>query len=84
MTVSRLSMYAFRSLTRRTTTGDVYVLTLLDSLLPTITHPPAEYDTAVRRTLDHPCTQQDIADFVTEFLYSDVSVPHSLVRDSHA
>jgi RNA-dependent RNA polymerase len=52
--------------------GDVFVITALEALLPTRIEEPAEYDPAKRKTLTHPSTQQDVADFVTEYLYSDV------------
>lgn len=46
----------------------------MKDLLPTIQYPPAEYDTAERRTVAHESTREDVAEFIMEYLYSDVSV----------
>lgn len=46
----------------------------MKELLSTIQYPPAEYDTAERRTVAHESTRQDVAEFIMEYLYSDVSV----------
>ncbi|KAI0704900.1 RdRP-domain-containing protein [Cytidiella melzeri] len=51
--------------------GDEYRVTMLKSLLPTRTYPPASYDPAKRKLLDRPSTMQDVADFVTEYITSD-------------
>ena len=56
--------------------GDVYNLIPLNDLpefRPTIRHPPANYDSAPRKEVDHPSTMADVADFVMEYISSDVS-----------
>ena len=45
----------------------------MDELLPTKQYPPAEYDVAKRRTVPHDSTREDVAEFIMEYLYSDVS-----------
>ena len=54
-------------------TGDEYRVTMLKSLMPQRTFPPANYDPASRRLLSYPSTMDDVADFVTEYITSDVS-----------
>ncbi|EKM55558.1 uncharacterized protein PHACADRAFT_173705 [Phanerochaete carnosa HHB-10118-sp] len=51
--------------------GDVYVCTTKEELLPKQTRAPASYDAAARKEVPHQSTQQDMADFVTEFICSD-------------
>ncbi|KAI0341621.1 RdRP-domain-containing protein [Trametopsis cervina] len=51
--------------------GDVFVCCTLEKMLPTVTYDPAEYAPGEKRILDRPSTRQDIANFVTEYLYSD-------------
>ncbi|KAF9056326.1 RNA-directed RNA polymerase 2 [Panaeolus papilionaceus] len=56
--------------------GDVYNLISLKDL-PEFTptrqnEPPAEYKPAPKKTLDRPSTMDDVADFVMEFIHSDV------------
>ncbi|KAI0094703.1 RNA dependent RNA polymerase-domain-containing protein [Irpex rosettiformis] len=51
--------------------GDEYRVTMLESLLPTRTYPPANYNPAKRKVLDRRSTMEDVADFVTEYLTSD-------------
>lgn len=53
-------------------TGDEYVCTDIAALLPRIVYEPADYDSGKRKTLDHPSTRLDVADFVTESFHSDV------------
>ena len=38
------------------------------------THPAAAYDDAPKKILDRRCTMDDVADFVTDYINSDVSV----------
>ncbi|KIP09625.1 hypothetical protein PHLGIDRAFT_503395 [Phlebiopsis gigantea 11061_1 CR5-6] len=51
--------------------GDVFVCTTLEGLLPTVTYLPADYDTAEKKVLPRPSVRADVADFITEYLYSD-------------
>lgn len=56
--------------------GDVYNLIPLNDLpefRPTACYPPAKYDPAPRKEVDHPSTMKDVADFVMEYIISDVS-----------
>lgn len=56
--------------------GDVYNLIPLNDLpgfWPTKSHPPAQYDPAPKKELDYPSTMVDVADFVMEYINSDVS-----------
>lgn len=50
---------------------------MLPELKPRTTHPPAQYKPAEKKLLDRPCTMDDVADFVTEYIYSDVSLLRS-------
>lgn len=54
--------------------GDEYVVTERHDLRPTRTCDPANYEPAKRRLLDHESTMNDVADFVAEYISSDVSV----------
>ncbi|KAK7694555.1 hypothetical protein QCA50_001741 [Cerrena zonata] len=51
--------------------GDVYCVTGLPDLMPTKMYTPAAYTPAERSLLDRNSTMDDVADFVTEYLYSD-------------
>ncbi|KAK7694554.1 hypothetical protein QCA50_001740 [Cerrena zonata] len=51
--------------------GDVYCATMLPELRPRTTYEPARYTPALKKLLDRPSTMHDVADFVTEYLYSD-------------
>ena len=55
------------------TQGDEYCVTMLPSLVPKQTVEPASYTPAQRMTIDRPSTMQDVADFVTNYITSDVS-----------
>jgi len=44
------------------------------------THPAAAYADAPKRLLNRKCTMDDVADFVTEYINSDVSVFFVVVR----
>lgn len=45
----------------------------MKALLPTVTYQPADYHTAEKKMLSYPSAREDVADFITEYLYSDVS-----------
>jgi len=56
--------------------GDEYNLIPLNDLprfKPTRQEPPAKYDKAPRKTLDRHSTMDDVANFVIEYINSDVS-----------
>jgi len=56
--------------------GDVYNLIPLDELPefePLRLSPPADYDPAPKKLLDRPSTMVDVAEFVMEYINSDVS-----------
>ncbi|KAK0465407.1 RNA-directed RNA polymerase 2 [Desarmillaria tabescens] len=55
--------------------GDLYNLIPLDSMpkfRPTKSHHPAQYDPAPKHLLDRPSTMADVAEFVMEYINSDV------------
>lgn len=57
--------------------GDVYNLIPLDDLpnfWPKMLHDPATYDPAPRKTLETESTIDDIAEFVMDYIISDVSI----------
>ncbi|EKM60969.1 uncharacterized protein PHACADRAFT_168316 [Phanerochaete carnosa HHB-10118-sp] len=54
--------------------GDEYRVTMLDPLLPPRTYLPASYTPAEKKLLDRPSTMKDVADFVMEYINSDVRV----------
>lgn len=47
---------------------------MLRELMPKKTYEPAAYTPAEWHTLNRPSTMADVADFVTEYIYSDVSI----------
>jgi hypothetical protein len=49
---------------------------MLQDLHPQHCHPPAMYEPAKRKQLDRPSTVDDLADFVVEYINSDVRVAH--------
>ncbi|KAH8102595.1 RNA dependent RNA polymerase-domain-containing protein [Cristinia sonorae] len=51
--------------------GDLFGCTTVASMLPPRTYEPAPYTAAGRKELDRPSTMQDVAEFVTEYIYSD-------------
>ena len=56
--------------------GDVYNVKTRPSLMPAVTYPPAAYEPAQRKELhDHESTMDDVADFVADFISSNVSTP---------
>lgn len=57
--------------------GDVYNLIPLNDLpefFPAQTYEPALYNPAPKKVLDRPSTMDDVADFVVDYINSDVSV----------
>lgn len=50
------------------------MVTALDGLIPTEIYEPAEYASAERKTVPHISTRADIAEFIIEYFYSDVSL----------
>lgn len=56
--------------------GDVYNLIPLDDFPefePSRLSPPASYDPAPKKYLDRPSTMADVAEFVMEYINSDVN-----------
>ncbi|KAI0079598.1 RdRP-domain-containing protein [Panus rudis PR-1116 ss-1] len=51
--------------------GDVYCVTMSPSLMPRRVCTPAAYTPAPRKLLNRESTMADVADFVTEYIYSD-------------
>ena len=49
------------------------MVTTFEDLHPTLPCPPAEYGSAKKKLTTRPSTMQDVADFITEYIYSDVS-----------
>ena len=70
--------------------GDIYNLIPLDDpdhrdlhdFKPTKTYMPADYEPAKRKELDRPSTMRDVADFVMEYISSDVRIPKNFPRPS--
>lgn len=54
--------------------GDTYNVTDLPDLHPPQNFPPAAYEPAPRKTLTQPSTMDDVADFVADYINSDVSI----------
>lgn len=52
--------------------GDVYNVTPMPGMLPPRAYEPASYDPAPRKLVDHESTMEDVADFVAEYINSDV------------
>ena len=67
--------------------GDVYNVTLLKDLHPSQTIPPAPYEPAPKKLLERPSTMDDVADFVADYINSDVSVAicvgENFLTDTH-
>jgi RNA-dependent RNA polymerase len=53
--------------------GDIYNVTYLQALHPPQNYPPAAYTPAQRKMLTRPSTMEDVADFVVDYINSDVS-----------
>jgi hypothetical protein len=54
--------------------GDTYNVTSLTDLHPSQNFPPAAYEPALRKTLTRPSTMDDVADFVADYINSDVRI----------
>lgn len=54
--------------------GDVYNVAFLRDLQPSQNFPPAAYKPAEKKLLQRPSTMDDVADFVADYINSDVSV----------
>ena len=54
--------------------GDKYNVTTKAELLPSRTYAPAAYEPTKRKLVDHDSTIADVADFVAEYITSDVSI----------
>jgi len=54
--------------------GDTYNVTPFEDLHPSQNYPPAAYEPAQKKLLDRPSTMDDVADFVADYINSDVSV----------
>ena len=52
--------------------GDVYNVTTRPDLRPQRTYYAASYEPARKRLVDHESTMQDVAEFVAEYINSDV------------
>lgn len=53
--------------------GDEYRVTMVESLLPPRIYGPASYTPAQKKLLDRPSTMKDVAEFIAEYINSDVS-----------
>lgn len=51
--------------------GDLYNIILLHDLFPERTVEPAAYEPTKLRTLERPCTINDVADFVVDYFMND-------------
>ncbi len=60
--------------------GDVYNVTTRPGLLPEKTYHPADYEPAQKKFVDHESTIEDVAEFVAEYISSDVSDPVLALR----
>lgn len=63
--------------------GDVYNLIPLDSLpefLPERLANPANYEAVPKKEVDHPSTMTDVAEFVMEYINSDVRSPSGILE----
>ena len=54
--------------------GDLYNVSTRRDLLPSRTYTPASYEPAQKKLVEHECTMEDVADFVAEYISSDVSL----------
>jgi RNA-dependent RNA polymerase len=70
----RASLHYWHCINTAYITGDEYNVILNRDLHPREVYPPAEYPPAEIRTLEHPCTIRDIADWVAEYINSDILV----------
>ena len=60
--------------------GDVYNVTFLEDLHPSQKFTPAAYEVAPMKLLPQPSTMADVADFVADYINSDVSVVICIFR----
>ena len=60
--------------------GDVYNVTSFKDLHPSQNIPPAAYEPAKKKLLPEPSTMADVADFVADYISSDVSAVHSMIK----
>lgn len=56
---------------------------MIETLMPTRTFAPADYAPAPKKTLDRPSTMQDVADFVVDYINSDVGISRSNAGPVH-
>lgn len=66
--------------------GDLYNVLPLDVLpefRPRSVETPASYDPAPKRLLDRASNMEDVADFVVEFINSDVSAYLTLLKGNY-
>ncbi|KAH9025869.1 RdRP-domain-containing protein [Lactarius pseudohatsudake] len=67
--------------------GDTYNVTFFKDLHPPLNHPPGAYDPAPKKFLDRPSTMDDVADFVVDYISSDilgmVAINWMLIADLH-
>ena len=54
--------------------GDLYNVTTRSALIPRRTYAPAAYDPVPRHVIDVESTMEDVAEFVADYIYNDVSV----------
>jgi hypothetical protein len=59
--------------------GDTYNVTDFQDLHPPQNYPPAAYTPAPKKLLDRPSTMDDVADFVADYINSDVSTGHFIL-----
>ena len=59
--------------------GDVYNVTSFKDLHPSQNIPPAAYEPAKKKLLPEPSTMADVADFVADYINSDVSAVHFMI-----
>lgn len=76
MTVFPMHYKTFFSPFTHLISGDEFVCTDLESMLPKTTYESAEYGKGRRKVLDRPSTHQDVAEFAIEYLSSDVRIHH--------
>lgn len=65
--------------------GDTFTIYLGERLYPKRVHPPGEYTPLVAEPLEHPCTMDDLSDFICRFIVSDqigfISTLHLAIAD---
>ena len=63
--------------------GDVYNVTTVTNLIPRRTYLPASYEPAQKKLVDHDSTMADVAEFVAEYITSDVSKAYIFIKNFH-